>query len=151
MVAVSETLLTYFMRTTAFSWINMSAGFCRSIPMPEAELSTKYALEFFQVANAVVGFYVLQTLLFMNAIYQHPTLQGAIVRRRGTAIIGTGLAALLYVAVIAGCAVLERQSLAGATDAVLTTSTFAAIGRALVVVFMAGGCMGLLLLVDNKR
>ena len=65
------------------------------------------ALEYFQVANTVTAFYVIQSFLFFTAIYKERALLAVLCRRRPLAVFATLMTAVTYAGVIIYCGNME--------------------------------------------
>lgn len=65
------------------------------------------ALEYFQVANAITTFYVLQSFLFFTAIYKEQALLAVLCRKRRLAVCVTLITGTMYAGIIIYCANME--------------------------------------------
>ncbi|CAA0113974.1 Uncharacterised protein [Halioglobus japonicus] len=65
------------------------------------------AIEYFQIANTITAFYVVQQFLFFTAIYKEPVLLAALCRRRTLAVCVTIATGATYAGVIVYCATME--------------------------------------------
>jgi hypothetical protein len=104
---------------------------------PAQELAASY----FAIGNAITGFYVAQTILFLNAIYKESVLLEMLRQPRGRldAQIGCWAFALLYILAIGWCGLCEIPLRhAGAADALIRDSTFGTVfARMLLVLAVA--------------
>ena len=71
------------------------------------DVANGLAQQYFNIANAIVGFHVLQTILFFNAAYKEPVLRNTLAGHRRTAAIFTCAFAAVYALVVIGCGHLE--------------------------------------------
>ena len=70
-------------------------------------IESELAVEYFKLGNGVAAFYVVQTLLFLNAIYKEPKLLATLCDNRELASYITWFIAWIYIAIVVGCAGIE--------------------------------------------
>jgi len=117
------------------------------MPTKEADL----AQEFFSLANIITGFYVAQTLLFLNSLEKATELRTSLSRDRSLGRLVTWLFAGTYSMAVAGCAFAElvlRRS-AGDSTAIFFVVVGAGIGRLGIILALAGLCQFLLSRIKN--
>ncbi|MCD2453455.1 hypothetical protein GO003_024035 [Methylicorpusculum oleiharenae] len=108
------------------------------------------AMEYFKVGNAIVAFYVLQTLLFVNAIYKEHTLLTVLSQSNEFARYVTCVIAVIYILVVLACLIAEIYLRKAATteppesQMVLFSTYCAGVGRVLVISVVALGCSWLI-------
>ncbi len=111
---------------------------------------SELALEYFKLGNCVVAFYVVQTLLFLNAIYKEPKLLATLCNSRELASSITWYIAIVYIVIILGCAGLEfclRYSstvLEGHSTIVIASTILSAVGRSCIIAILALACSELI-------
>jgi hypothetical protein len=105
------------------------------------EAEADLAKEFFSLANIITGFYVAQTLLFLNSLEKATELRTSLSRDRSLGRRITWLFAGIYIMAVAGCAVAEfvlRYSRDSRT--VLFVVVGADMGRLGIILALAGLC-----------
>jgi len=104
------------------------------------------AKEFFTAGNIVVGFYVAQTLLFINSIPKVLDLWKILSGGKIYAVLGTLIIAVLYIIIIGLCSFEEARlrKVDGQSDAVCHAVRWAGLIRILIVVIVAVVCASLL-------
>ena len=107
---------------------------------------SELAVEYFKLGNGVAAFYVVQTFLFLNAIYKEPKLLTALCNSRELASVITWCIAKVYIAIVLSCAGLEiwlhYESPTGAT--IIISSLLAAVGRSCLIAILAWACSQLI-------
>lgn len=112
--------------------------------------STELAFEFFKVGNGITAFYIVQTLLFLNAIYKERTLLVAICLQRKLAGSITWFVAAIYITVVLGCFGIEiwlrytTTAVENENTAILVSCVLAAIGRSCLIAIVAWSCTQLI-------
>jgi len=103
------------------------------------------ALEYFQIGNGVTAFYVVQTLLFVNALYKEPKLVEVLCNDRQRSRNITWGIAIFYIIIVLGCLLLEVSLRSFYEDSkILLSSLFAGSGRIIVIFIMATACSRLI-------
>lgn len=105
------------------------------------------ALEYFKVGNAIVAFHVVQTLLFLNAIYKESTLLTVLCQNREFARHVTWSIAGIYILVVLACVIAEiclRNTVLSESQVVLVSTYVAGVGRVAVISLLAWGCSQLI-------
>jgi hypothetical protein len=107
-------------------------------PDPSAGL----ALEYFHIANGIVAFHLVQTIAFLGGLQGSAALRGGVERKRMVAHAVVWIIAGGYLVAIVGCGCLEHllRSSTGEPSTVLSATTYAAAGRAVIVGIQAGVC-----------
>jgi hypothetical protein len=107
-----------------------------------SDVPSELALEYFRIANGIVAFHVVQTILFLNAIYKATELQEALFRKPVLFHSFTWGFAVIYAAVIVGCGVLEvcLRGFSREPPPIITLTWIAVGGRVLVVLALATAC-----------
>lgn len=112
-------------------------------------VASTLAFEYFKIGNGVTAFYVVQTLLFLNAIYKEPKLLALLYKNRQKARSITWFIASIYLGVILSCAAFEfwlnyASQPEACHIAVLASSLVAAVGRCCLISILAFGCSHLI-------
>jgi hypothetical protein len=105
------------------------------------------AMEYFKVGNAIVAFYVLQTLLFVNAIYKEHTLLTVLTQSNEFARYVTLVIAGIYILIVIACLIAEiylRKAAPTEPQRVLFSTYCAGVGRVVVISVVALGCSWLI-------
>jgi hypothetical protein len=113
--------------------------------------SADLALEYFKIGNAVVAFYVVQTLLFLNAIYKESSLLTILSQNTKLAYCVTWGIAIIYISVVVGCLLIEALLRYSISDVrVIQVSTYVAgAGRVAVISLLAWGCSWLITILKD--
>jgi hypothetical protein len=109
---------------------------------PEAAL----AKEFFSIANIITGFYVAQTVLFLNSLEKAAELRTSLSRDRAIGRLITWLFAGTYIFAVLGCSIAEfsLRYKAGESRTVRFIVAGAGVGRLVIILSLAGLCQFLL-------
>lgn len=112
---------------------------------------TKLAFEYFHVGNIVVGFYVAQTILFMNALYKETLLRELVRGSPKESVRITWGFAAVYIAVIFGCYIAEHALWPNDDKHAMINevNAAAAVGRIAIVAILAGACSRFIRRIDR--
>ena len=104
------------------------------------------AKEFFTAGNIVTGFYVVQTILFLNSILKELELWKVLSGGKVYAVLGTLFIAIVYIIVIRLCLQEETRlrKKDGQSDAVCHAVRRAGLVRTIIILALALMCAGLL-------
>jgi len=115
------------------------------------KVMSELAFEYFKIGNAVTAFYVVQTLLFLNAIYKEPKLLSALCSNRKLASKATWIIAFVYIFIVVFCASAELfyrynsiQPPQGLPTIVLIIFLFPAAIKSIIIVILAWACSTLI-------
>lgn len=110
------------------------------------------ALEYFHIGNAVTAFYVVQTLLFLNALYKEQVLVEALCSDRQRARLVTWGVACTYIFIVLACLFIEtylRYSY-DHSEVLLISNLLAGAGRIIVIFVLATGCTKIISLLKPR-
>ena len=110
--------------------------------MTSPDTAADLAKEFFSLANVIAGFYVAQTLLFLNSLTKEAELRTFLCRDLSSARKVTWGICCIYLAAVIVCltAELTLRVSSDQSCAVVCTSLFVGIGRVLLITAISQGC-----------
>lgn len=114
---------------------------------------TDVSIEYFRTANAITAFYVVQTLLFANAIYKEKLLIKVLHDNQLWAQISALGFPIIYIIIIIGCYIAENSIQLTQKDpipAILTATYLAAIARVGIVVLLSTYMSLIIYLIGKK-
>jgi hypothetical protein len=111
-------------------------------PSPDAQL----AKEFFSLANIITGFYVAQTLIFLNSLQKATELRTSLSRDRSIGRLITWLFAGTYIIAVSGCSIAEfaLRSSAHESTTIRLVVVGSGVGRVSIILILGGLCQFLL-------
>ena len=100
------------------------------------------AKEFFSMGNIITGFYVAQTLLFLNSITKDAVLQKIFSSNHAVGPKFTWVIASIYIGAVIGCVIAEWKPRRSAKESstVISIAIGAGVGRLCIISAVAGVC-----------